>query len=198
VTTIEDTKLENGGGIWISSDRGQTWHQPASTVRRDSSGVAQPHSAFGISFAVGTNSIYVGTDAGFAVSYDLGSTWTFIDPQADGSPHAIYSILALTSGKVITFGDAGIWMADDGKDHWYQDNAQLPFDGNLIANALAVSPISNDHLFFTNGYDRLFYSLNGGLDWKPVDVVPNTYGGGARQPYLRVTSSGMLPGSPVP
>jgi photosystem II stability/assembly factor-like uncharacterized protein len=179
VTTIEDTKVANGGGIWRSIDHGKTWSQPPTSIRRASDGSVQAHSGFGISFVRGTKKVFVGTDAGIAASNDLGATWTFIDPQTLPANPPIYSVLGLTNGRVITFGTAGIWMSDNGTDHWYQDNNATSYLSAPIANALAVSPFNPNDVFETDDFTTLLYSSDGGKNW-------TTEATGPPPPVLRV------------
>ena len=74
-TCIEDLKVVNGGGIWVSTDAGKSWTHPPSSIP-----AGRRVSAFGISFMPGTQNVFVGTNAGLAASTDLGSSWTFINP----------------------------------------------------------------------------------------------------------------------
>jgi photosystem II stability/assembly factor-like uncharacterized protein len=184
VTTIEDTKIANGGGIWRSIDHGKTWSQPPTSIRKSADGSVQPHSGFGISFVRGTNQVFVGTDAGLAASNDLGATWTFIDIQAAPANPAIYSVLGLANGRVITFGTAGIWMSDNGADHWYQDNNATPYLSAPISNALAVSPLNPNDVFETDDFSTLLHSSDGGHNWTTAATGPPPPV--LRQPTLKI------------
>ncbi len=190
-TCIEDTKVLNGGGIWLSKDGGNSWNQPATAIVRSPLRVPRRYGAYGISFMPNTQKVFVGTDSGLAVSNDLGITWQYVNPQVSGIRNSIYSVIALSNGRVITYGDSGIWMSDNGLNNWYQDQNHLTVSWG-IPNALAVSPLNNDHLFFTNARSALFYSIDGGKSWKPVSADFSAVAGGYgafRQPYVKVVRS---------
>ena len=202
VTCIEDTKAINGGGIWLSTDKGNTWSQPTGSrvflprKSRKSPFIPERYSAYGISFMPFTQNVFVGTDSGLAVSNDLGLNWHYINPLGNDQPVKIYSVLALQSGKVITSGENGIWMSGNGKNGWHQDLDGLVND-TRTKNSLAVLPGNDQVLFFTGQDDRqLLYSINGGLNWKDIDVTdfekfPGTNGAG-RRPYIKVIKAGFL------
>src|SRR5436189_2451889 len=73
-TCIEDSKVVNGGGIWVSTNAGKSWTHPPTSIP-----ATGRISAFAISFMPGTRNVFVGTNFGLAVSLDLGSTWQFIN-----------------------------------------------------------------------------------------------------------------------
>ena len=172
-TAIEDTKAVNGGGIWISTDHGNSWTHPPSSIRKDANGIAVPQSAFGISFEPGTRKIFVGTDQGLAVSEDLGSTWSIINSSSNSSPSAVYAVLALSNGRVLTYGESGLWMSADGATKWHQDSGTTAFGGFAIAHALAVSPISNNDVFLTDSFTTLLHSSDGGETFVTAGTSPS-------------------------
>jgi photosystem II stability/assembly factor-like uncharacterized protein len=192
-TALEDTRRSNGGGIWLSSDHGKTWAQPLSSIRKGSDGSVQAHSAFGIAFVPGSSTIYVGTDDGLAVSNDSGSTWAFVDPQPTAAgQHNYFAVLALSSGRVIAYGTPGLWVSDDGKNNWTAAastkacTATTVNTGNTaIANALAVSPLNSNDLFFSDNMEDLYASTDGGKSWCSIDhqAAPTS---NIRQPTLKV------------
>jgi hypothetical protein len=191
-TALEDTRRSNGGGIWLSSDRGKTWAQPSSAVRKNADGSVQTHSAFGIAFVPGTSTIYVGTDQGLARSIDSGSTWTFVDPQPTAAgQHNYFAVLALGTGRVIAYGTPGLWISDNGISKWTAASnstgctAGLSTKNAAIANALAVSPLNSNDLFFSDAFEDLFSSTDGGKTWCSMDHQ-TAHTPGIRQPTLRV------------
>ena len=87
-TALADTKIENGGGIWISKDGGTSWVKSILSIPINyevlySSYPLEKYSAYGISFNV--NDIYVGTYFGIAKSLDKGNTWELIFPRYSSS-----------------------------------------------------------------------------------------------------------------
>ncbi len=181
-TAIENTKAKSEGGIWVSKDAGNSWRQPYSAVPKASNGHPKRFNAYGICYRYNTQTVYVGSDSGFAVSNDLGLTWQFINPQVNKSKNSIYSIIT-AGNKVLTYGSEGIWMSDNGTTNWYRDNTGLA-TGWKIPNAFGTSPVNRNHLFFGCNYGSLYYSLNDGVDWTPITVDFGDYDA-SRQIYVK-------------
>jgi hypothetical protein len=75
-TVFRDNQVANGGGIYVSHDRGGSWSRPATGVVPPTPSIART-SAYGISRAPDDTRLwYVGTDFGVAISTDNGDTWT--------------------------------------------------------------------------------------------------------------------------
>lgn len=217
VTCIEDTKVNNGGGVWVSKDGGNNWIHPSSSIARLSDGTNARFNAYGISYQPGTQNIYVGTDSGFIKSSDLGLTWRYIYPSlpptermlsgrtgspdlsivdmVDHSKIGVFSILALANGNVITFGTRGVLISDQSFSNWRIPNNLLgeELEGWRIHNAIAVSPYYDNHLFFTNKYDNLFYSIDGGENWEKIETpYIDQYTkdhDGSRQVFVKISAS---------
>lgn len=179
--TVSQSYSKTRGGIWLSRDGGNTWLQPPSSIR-DVNG--KKVKALCISFLPISLRMYAGTEYGLAISKDLGVTWSFIDPVPN-KKIAIKSILQFTSGKVITFGDDGIWMSDDGETKWYKDKKEIPYDGWGTPGSLARSPLNADHIFLQLNFGHCVYSTDGGNNWTDFSIgLPLSVG--ARQPYLKM------------
>lgn len=186
VSTFADSRVLNGGGVWVSNDGGNLWQHP-STALPLYGGVPARFSAYGINFVPGTRKVYAGTDSGVILSNDLGATWRYINPAPDGAKQAIYAVLTLSTGKVLLYGDAGIWISDNGLTGWHHDATGLGH-GWDIHGAFAVSPLNNNHLFFTNGWDSYFYSTDGGDNWRPISLGFAAYDA-SRQPFVKAVRS---------
>src|SRR5260370_16582533 len=88
-TAWADDHVANQGGIWRSTDGGASWSRPPSGDPQN----VLPFCNFrpntwGIAFAKGTNDVFVGRDCGVAISPDLGSPWTQIQPDPILATHA--------------------------------------------------------------------------------------------------------------
>ncbi len=186
-TTRLDTRVSNSGaGIWVSRDAGRTWRQPRGSIPIVLAGTP-PSQAYGICFQPRTGIVYVGTDNGICKSIDTGRTWNYINPELLGaSPRPIYTVLALNSGKVLAYGNSGILISDNGSTDWRGGDRRAMF-GWGIPNALAVSPLNGNHVFFTNGWNSLWYSLDGGGSFRNIQPDSGWYDG--RQPYVKVARS---------
>jgi len=91
-----------GKGLMISNDSCKTWTENVTAPFRSlniNSVVTDPNNA---------NTVYVGTDAGAYVSYDIGRKWTEI---SEGLPvgGAVYSIIVREDGKVFAATPFGVF-----------------------------------------------------------------------------------------
>jgi uncharacterized repeat protein (TIGR01451 family) len=79
-----DGRTVSGGGIWRSTDGGQTWAKPATA---DPTCTSEPD-AMNVSIAPtgtpGSIRIWVGTSCGIAYSANSGATWTHFSPTGSG------------------------------------------------------------------------------------------------------------------
>src|SRR5262249_36160558 len=67
-------KVASPGGVWRSTDGGNTWSQAKLPA-----GATGPLSAYAISIAPDAGAVYVGCDRGCLVSTDRGASWTYRD-----------------------------------------------------------------------------------------------------------------------
>lgn len=190
-TAVNDTKTVNGGGIWRSTDGGATWQKPATATPP---GCARA-SAWAIAFAPDSNSVFVGTDCGIAVSRDSGATWTHISPDTTRANSPVYSLVAQAGGIVDVLGSnghyrssgngaAGTWSATN-----FQPGSNPTGGGGIAAQAIAVSPFEPNVIFAvtpaSGGY-QVWESDDGGTNWSGLNPPAN---GTNRPPYIHVHAS---------
>jgi hypothetical protein len=187
--------FENGGGIWRSSDGGLSWSHAMSA---QPSCTTLPTAAYGIAFAPDSNTVYVGTDCGLAVSTNQGSDWKHF-AIAPGSQIAVLSVVASAGGVVdvhTTDAGHGHYRSRDGGhtfvapclDVIHNDSGEQGADGRcdqgLPPAVLAPENYGNhslaraqrDDLLFgaamgleTGPRYRLYESDDRGASWQSVD-----------------------------
>jgi photosystem II stability/assembly factor-like uncharacterized protein len=196
-TCLEDLKTRNAGGIWLSSDAGNTWSQPPSGKVHNSKKSYRRYGAYGISFMPYSQTVVVGTDSGLAVSKDLGTTWAYINPPGDNKPNPFYSVLALRDNRIICAGDSGVWISDNTQTMWKKSKDDLVND-NRVKNALAAGEVdpnifgSYEFFFAGDSRHKLLHSGDG-INWTDVaadfTIFPKNNGNHWRQPYVELVPS---------
>lgn len=190
-TVFRDNQVANGGGIYVSRDRGGTWSRPPTGVVPQAGPITRT-SAYGISRSPDQTGLwYVGTDLGVAISTDDGATWTHKSLEA-ASPRMVQAVLAFPQGQVLALATNGLYRSDDQGGNWRNVIADS-FTDNFIygVNKMDRSPHS-PWAFILREYhnnsptDRSgtiwFYELD--TDTKTLLTTPQ---GKSRGPFIRVT-----------
>jgi len=186
-TSAIDTRVENSGGIWVSTNRGATWSRPPGSSPESSSRCAELTSAYGIAFVPDSSGVYVGTDCGLAFSPDGGATWehTVLDPTLPIDRFQVQDkVLALTttaSGYVYALAKDGIWVYNPTESQWTksENTASVVTPGDNDAHRIAVSPLNDGHVFIAQNTDitllpeysfrrQAIFSLDHGATWRPL------------------------------
>ncbi|HYE27747.1 MAG TPA: hypothetical protein VEA61_05885 [Allosphingosinicella sp.] len=116
-TLFRDNQVANGGGIYVSRDRGGSWSRPATGVV-PATPLIRRTSAYGISRAPDDDRLwYVGTDFGVAVSTDNGATWMHKALEAS-SPSMVQAVLAFPQGQVLALTPSALYRSDDRGGTW--------------------------------------------------------------------------------
>jgi len=171
-TSFYDGKLASLSGINVSFDGGNSWfHPPTATplagsclnaARRD-----EP-SAFGIAIDPdNTDSVYVGTNCGLAISDNRGLTWRFVDPTPADNADDVWDVVVHDGGIIDLVGDDGHQRFDPSTGNWTSSGV-LPTG----LGSIAVSPDEQDVLFATIG-TLIRQSTDGGTTWTAMTNPAN-------------------------
>lgn len=201
-TSLYDTKTSRSGGIWLSTDQGDTWNLPPSSIPPITARCPERVSAGGISWVPKSGTVWVATDCGLMRSDDLGDHWTppiIVDPATLGAPgdpndnrvrpDRMFTVLAIDPDHVIAGGEGGHYYMHDGRS-WHQSIGARP--SFYCPRGLAAAP-RNPRLLFRADYgsEYLQYSADQGITWQNFpspDLVASNAG-----PFVRATGSPLGP-----
>src|SRR5580704_285968 len=189
-TARSQYRVVNDGGIWRSTDGGASWHQPAGWAPPPGPNCPSHPSAYGISHMPLTNTWYVGTDCGLAITNDDGATWTSIVPVPgiafDSLSNRVHSVLVINPTAGVAVGDRGLWYLTP-KGVW-TTSAQNPDSGQTPPTHGFASPwfTGTSNVFFHASIDHeLWLSTDGGANWTQVSAPSGPY----RESFVRVARS---------
>jgi len=191
-TVFRDNQVANGGGIYVSRDRGGTWSRPATGVVPPTPSITRT-SAYGVSRAPDETGLwYAGTDFGVAISTDDGATWTHKTLETT-SPPMVQAVLAFPQGQVLALAPGALYRSDDRGTTWRKvitDSFGQSFTYGV--NKMDRSPHSRWAFIFrefhfgsdpaNRGGTLWFYELD--TDTKTLLTTPQ---GRYRGPFVRVT-----------
>jgi photosystem II stability/assembly factor-like uncharacterized protein len=190
-TVFRDNQVANGGGIYVSHDRGASWTRQATGVVPTTPLITRT-SAYGVSRSPDESGLwYVGTDFGVAISTDNGDTWTH-RPLEPTRPPMVQAVLAFPHGQVLALAPNALYRSDDRGATWRSVIADS-FGGNFQygVNKMDRSPYA-PWAFILREYHNYsptdqsgtiwFYELD--TDTKTLLTTPQ---GKSRGPFIRVT-----------
>jgi len=213
VTGPGDSRRLNGtigevsaGGIYRSTDGGQTWTKPATAEPNQNCPRKQPKghaSAQGIAFEPGTRNVYVGTDCGLAISTNLGQSWRHVATPGR-TTFKLVSVISTSTGVVDVCTNRGSVASghlryDTSADRWVPATTGTSLPGGCHGNAihsLAVSLTDANVLFAIvpdsdskcndNTKREVYESDDGGQTWTDPDAPGCT---GNRIPFIATPPS---------
>ena len=157
-------KDSDGGGLWISHDRGRTWIEPAPFKGQPVHALAQAPSDPRI--------LYAGTLAGVFRSSDGGATWAQISPPGSHEIHEIES-LAVDPDRSDTVY-AGTWhlpwKTTDGGKTWHNIKQGLIVDSDVFS--IIVDP-GHTHIVYLSACSGIYKSENAGILFHKIQGIPS-------------------------
>lgn len=184
----EDSRSNNFGGIWRSTDAGLTWEKPAtSNPQPPDCGLspvpAERASTWGIAFGgFPFQDVYVGTICGVAVSHDLGATWTHV------SLSWTQSVVVALDGTVHTCSGDGHHSSVNRGASFGPPDPFVPGVAQCAAfgfHAIAASPLEGNVLFAATNSRRILESDDGGATWTDLSLPS----GNSRDPWVKTHQS---------
>jgi photosystem II stability/assembly factor-like uncharacterized protein len=190
-TAMRDSGAVNGGGIWRSTDGGDTWQRPATVDPPAGARCPARANAYGIAFQPGSDNVFVGTDCGLAVGSKFGETWTHVVPDP-GNPR-IWSVVVSGGGTIYVCGDGGARLSQNQGATW-----SAPFQGVGVCafggvHAIDFSP-EGQSVFVVSSSGRLFRCDPTGAGC--ADMQAPSPPGAGRPPMVRV-SPAMSPANSI-
>lgn len=190
-TVFRDNQVTNGGGIYVSHDKGGTWTRPPTGIVPAAPFIPRT-SAYGVSQAPDVPGLwYVGTDFGVAISTDNGNTWTHKKLETT-SPPMVQATLGFPGGQVLALATNGLYRSDDRGGTWRKvltDSFNFYF--NYGVNKMDRSPYS-PWAFILREYRWGSPEVRGGTMWfyeldTGTQTLLQTPQGNSRGPFVRVT-----------
>ncbi|HAA15923.1 MAG TPA: hypothetical protein DCE41_31125 [Cytophagales bacterium] len=206
-----DTRTMSGGGIYRSTDAGQTWEKAIMTFF--GSNLCQADlGGYSLTYSASTGRIYAGTTCGIFFSDTQGETWFRLANQPTGRFGSL-TIFAIKvdpedQDRMVILTTNRVYRTTDGGANWEDDQGNLP-DARWWSrynrhNQIAISPLNQDHLFLSGyyadtliedsvtSYSALWFSADFGGTWRLLDSIrPN------REPIIQLTRGETTAGSPT-
>ncbi len=157
-------KDSDGGGLWISHDRGRSFAESATFRGQPVHALVQAPSDPSI--------LYAGTLAGVFRSLDRGVTWTQISPPDSREIHEIESLAVDPAHADIVY--AGTWhlpwkTADGGKT-WHNIKQGLIVDSDVFS--IIVDPV-HPHTVYLSACSGIYKSENAGALFHKIQGIPS-------------------------
>src|ERR1700686_474187 len=190
-----DTRTTTGGGIWRSTDGGNTWSHVS--VAAPTPDCAKTFSVYSLFAEATRNRVWAGTSCGLVSSDDSGATWQFLPASPGYTQVPVFAVVAPSASDLVILTSAGVSVSSAAGTSWTLSNAGLP-GGILIGvhNQIAVSPYSNAHIYWAfnywawdaggpHGHIALFGSWDSGSSWNAID----DFVGINRPPFVKTANA---------
>ncbi|MCB9231972.1 MAG: exo-alpha-sialidase [Bacteroidia bacterium] len=193
-TASKDSRKISGGGIWRSTDDGDTWKRIQ--VSTPSPNCKKTISGYALSVDRKSKRVWAGTSCGLASSEDNGATWKYLDAsQSNGyNNEKIYAVQSPHPDTLVVVTPSGVMVSGDGGQNFTLSLNGIPEDRKSgLHNQLAISPRDFNHIYWAfnykhggeeDGYHTLYQSVDFGENWKEVYSIkdrPN------RPPFVRIS-----------
>lgn len=166
VTASDDWNTNDLGGIWLSTDNGESWSRPPSSTPQALVGCSAPMVAREIDVDSTNGQVFVATSCGILTSSDAGATW-----QLTGLSINVFAVAVLGNNRIIAGGASGFFWSQDNGATWLQSANP----GGRISNpnrelhSLSKNPRSSlDAYANLNGGDVWATTRDGGQTWTTI------------------------------
>ncbi len=157
-------KDSDGGGLWISHDRGHTWRESADFKGQPIHALVQAPSDPHILFA--------GTLQGVYRSSDSGATWAEISPPDSHEIHEIESLAVDPANPDVVY--AGTWhlpwKTTDGGKTWHNIKQGIIEDSDVFSIILDPERTRTVYLSACSG---IYKSENAGVLFRKIQGIPS-------------------------
>lgn len=168
-----------GGGIWTTSDAGQSWQNLTPTLPNLSvSALAQAASDTDVLYA-GTGEGYGNADAidgdGIWKTTDRGATWTQLAFTANNADFKAVNRLVIDPSDaqvVVAATNEGLYRTTNGGTTWTEVLARPMGNADGRMQQVAAHPDDFNILYATSNGRGVFQSTDAGLTWTLVFEVP--------------------------
>ncbi len=190
-TVFRDNQVANGGGIYVSRNRGGSWSRPVTGVVPPTPFITRT-SAYGVSRSPDIKGLwYIGTDFGVAISTDDGATWTHKTLEPASAP-MVQAVLAFPQGQVLALAQNALYRSDDRGATWRKVlTDSFVQDFKYGVNKMDRSPYA-PWAFILREYHNNSVTDRFGTIWlyeldTGTQTLLTTPQGKSRGPFLRVT-----------
>jgi photosystem II stability/assembly factor-like uncharacterized protein len=161
-----------GGGVFLSSDGGVTWHD---------SGLAG-HAVRALAQAASDPAILVaGALDGVFLSRDSGETWQRVTPAGDAELRNFDSLAIDPHNPLVIY--AGTfhlpWKTTDGGKHWVPIHTGMIDDSDVLS---LVTDAENPRRIFASACSGIYRSDDAGAAWEKLEGIPYS---SRRTPVIR-------------
>ena len=157
-------KQGEGGGIYHSTDRGQSWHPAGLVGHAVRAFVAAPSDP---------DTLVAGALDGVFRSRDAGKNWEMITPANDSELRNFDSLaIDPQDPEIIYAGTFHLpWKTVDGGRDWAAIHEGMIDDSDVLS--LAVNP-SNPEQVFASACSGIYRSDDAGAHWKRIQGIPDS------------------------
>jgi photosystem II stability/assembly factor-like uncharacterized protein len=155
----------DGGGLWISNDRGHSWSEAPGLHGQSIRAFVQAPSD--------PRTLFAGTLQGVFRSTDAGATWEQISPAGDREIHEVESLAVDPQNPSVVY--AGTWhlpwKTTDGGKTWHSIKRGLIVDSDVFS--IIVDP-HKTRTVYLSACSGIYKSDDAGLLFRKIEGIPSS------------------------